>query len=217
VFLEDEDSSRPAFIFSNCILLTILLSISFLILETLDGPNKYPTDDEDFATYSLLPNKALYDSLETLFTMIFTAEFCLRLLAAHHFFSFRRLRREDKARKQALLVLEPPFFRSMQNWADFAAIIPWYILIFFSQEDRKDLNSFIAMVKCLRVLRIFKISRKFEGTIVLTSAVKKASAPLALPLFFFVIFTFVFGTLMYFVEPCYNYETCNFPDLFRSW
>ena len=40
--------------------------------------------------------------------------------------------------------------------------------------------------------------------------------PLGLPLFFFFLFTFVFGSLVFFVEPCYNHETCKFPDIYVS-
>ena len=43
---------------------------------------------------------------------------------------------------------------------------------------------------------------------------RRVYKPLALPVFFFGVFSFVFGALVFFIEPCYNLNTCEFTNVF---
>ncbi|GMH61803.1 hypothetical protein TrST_g1046 [Triparma strigata] len=217
-FLEDESSSTLAYHFGNFITVSILCSIVVVCVETMDGPNHYnqPGADVNQAKYPFLASESTYDILEVVFTVIFTVELVMRLLAADCFF----VRAESESLKLKTIAPDgeenAPFFLSLMNWADLVAVLPFYIMLPLNDENKKDFAQMVGFAKAIRSLRIFKLSRQFEGSEILSYAISKSITPLVLPLFFFFLFTFVFGALIFFVEPCYNYETCKFPDIFVS-
>ncbi|GMH65128.1 hypothetical protein TL16_g04122 [Triparma laevis f. inornata] len=219
LFLEDETSSPLASHFNNFITISILSSIIVVCVETMDGPNHYnnPGAKVETAKYPFLASENTYDILEIVFTVIFSVELVMRLLAADCFF----YRHESEVRHLKSMGVvagdeNSPFFRSLMNWADLVAVLPFYIMLPLNDENKKDFAQMVGFAKAIRSLRIFKLSRQFEGSEILSYAISKSIAPLGLPLFFFFLFTFVFGALIFFVEPCYNYETCKFPDIFVS-
>jgi len=213
VFLEDEQSSRLAYIFGNSITFTILFSIVVICVETMEGPNHYADKgDASYAIYPFLASASTYDVLEIIFTIVFTGELVLRLIAAETLF-FHGPPAIGPDEKRVLSKITP-FFKSFMNWADIIAVAPFYILL--AAGDLNSVGNISGMAKAVRSLRIFKLSRQFEGSEILGTAVANSVAPLGLPIFFFFLFTFVFGSLIFFVEPCYNHETCEFPDIFVS-
>ena len=87
LFLEDETSGRFAYIFGNFITFSILCSIVVVCVETMDGPNHYTEEGADVrqAMYPFLASDTTYGFFEIIFTIIFTGELALRVLAAECF------------------------------------------------------------------------------------------------------------------------------------
>jgi len=263
VFLEDETSGRAAFLFGNFITLAILLSILQICVETMDGPNHYedknPPQDVGMASLSL-PSASTYFIFETIFSLVFTGELVMRLIASSSYFIQYE---KPPTAFDKMVGVQIPFFMSYMNWADIFAVAPFYVMLMLGGGEQSEGVEKIVQVsargarvapgqtgawvdrrwtgsalgqaahlpppppspytcvrpqftKALRCLRIFKLSRQFEGSEVLFTAISRGLNALSLPLFFFMLFTFVFGALIFFVEPCYNYQECKFKDLFVS-
>jgi hypothetical protein len=168
IFLEDETSSQLSYAFSTFITVTILASIVTVLFETMDGPNHYSANrDPATARYPFLASKTTYDILEIIFTVIFTGELILRMISATSLIF--KPAPIDVGEGRQIIDASTPFFKSLMNWADIAAVAPFYILILAGSPD--DLDYLTGLAKAARSLRIFKLSRQFEGSEVLGVAV----------------------------------------------
>ncbi|RHY31452.1 hypothetical protein DYB32_003484 [Aphanomyces invadans] len=81
-----------------------------------------------------------------------------------------------------------PFARDIFNWFDLLALVPFYVDTIFG-----DGTSFVVM-RLARLLRIFRLAK----------------------LIFLLEIVLVFSCLMYLFDPCYDKDSCMFPDLLTS-
>lgn len=195
VFMVDPLSSKWAAFYSYFIGATAFTSCLMLFMQTLDGPNHHST----FPDYPTLPTAHQYQLSDTVFTIIFTVEFLLRLVIwpsmwkDHDYLLERRLK---------------PFLRDFFNWFDVAALIPFYTEILFG-------NDFVILRLC-RLLRIFKLARNHSGTYILLRAIRASLAPISIALIFFLEIVLFFSVVMYMVDPSYDRNKNGFSDLLTS-
>jgi len=186
-------SSKCAGFMHAYLTLTILMSVGAFALETLPIV-KYP--------WNLSPIQ--YFMLECYFTIVFTLEVTIRLLVS------------PTGYKNEL--------KDVMNWFDIIAIMPFYfeapntLPILFAGRTEIDARDkvFFKLVRLFRVLRIFKIARRFKGTRILGMAVRQSYRPLLMPMFFLMVFTMIFASAIFFVEPCYSKDDCVFTDVFNT-
>jgi len=100
-----------------------------------------------------------------------------------------------------------PFFKDAFNWLDIVSVAPYYIELALGK------LAGIGIIRLIRVLRIFKICRRFDGTEVLVEACRRTYKPLMLPVILFIMFSYFFGAILYFLEPCYNINECAFNSI----
>lgn len=93
------------------------------------------------------------------------------------------------------------FWKSVINWIDLAAILPFYISLMVPR-DQQDLQSlvFIRMIRFTRIFRIFKMSRHFAGLLALAYALKAGSRELALLFLLLSICVVLFSSMVYFAD-----------------
>ena len=118
--------------------------------------------------------------------------------------------------------LEQPFIQDVYNWLDLISVVPWYL------EVAGVGGSNLTQLRTIRMFRIFKIFRRFSDTEVrprmrnahtlafltsrrgfwqvLVDTIDRVKQPLIVPVFFFFLFTFVFGSLIFYFEPCYDID-----------
>lgn len=149
---------------------------------------------------------------ETFFKYLFTVEVVLRFLSAEALFTepAPKEKSADKEKKEGKDDTESPYFLDPFNWVDIISVLPSYI-----EGDQS-----VAVLKGARVLRVFKICRRFDGTEVIVETARRTVQPLLLPVFFFFMFSFVLGALIWSLEPCYDYTnetlTCQFPSVYAG-
>ena len=121
--------------------------------------------------------------------------------------SFRGGRRADT---------DEPFTSDPYNWLDLIAILPYYVeRILVLTADGKEGALDLSVIRTFRTCRIFKIFRRFNDTEVLVTTVRRVWRPLLLPFFFFLLFSFL-GSIVWFLEPCYLRDSCQFPHIFSA-
>ncbi|KAL5267379.1 hypothetical protein ACHWQZ_G004431 [Mnemiopsis leidyi] len=93
------------------------------------------------------------------------------------------------------------FWKSIINWIDLAAILPFYISLMVPR-DQQDLQSlvFIRMIRFTRIFRIFKMSRHFAGLLALAYALRAGSRELALLFLLLSICVVLFSSMVYFAD-----------------
>ena len=161
--LDDPSHSRMARYSSTFVIVVIAVSVINFIVGTERFPKCAfsPAGFSPEVAYmcgagklsdSGSPLAEFLNGLETFCIMVFTVEYVLRILTCttkmriHHF------------------VLAP------MNVIDLIAILPWYldlVLAVLKVEVSVEALSLLRVVRLTRVVRIFKMSKKFQGLIVL--------------------------------------------------
>mmetsp|Transcript_7063 Transcript_7063/g.8118 ORF Transcript_7063/g.8118 Transcript_7063/m.8118 type:complete len:496 (-) Transcript_7063:221-1708(-) len=128
--------------------------------------------------------------VEATFTILFTVELVTRCAVQYN---------DVKS-----VVLDTYFY------IDTLAVIPFYVEAFFGVELPD-------IIKAVRIVRLFKLARQFQGTITLAAAVQDSLAALTVPGFFLMISATTFGVLVYYIEKAgMSIESWNGEARFRS-
>jgi voltage-gated potassium channel len=153
-------------VFDVILLLLILASVLVVMLESVasirDG------------------NTSLFWRLEWFFTLIFTAEYIVRMAVVR------------RKRKYAL---------SFFGIVDLLSILPTYVAIILSG------SQYLMVIRILRLLRMFrvlKMAHHFGQANVLMNAFRNSGAKIAVFLFFMLILVSLEGTMMYLIEGAHN-------------
>ena len=144
-----------------------------------DSPRQLLTELEE--------NRAPFYAIETFCIMVFTAEYCLRLIAS--------------PRGPGIVA----YIFNMANIVDLISILPWYIEI-AAKGSELDVLSVLRLIRLTRVTRIFKMSKNFQGLLVLFSTLRKSAAALLMLFAFMAIFSILFATLIFTVEMGDTYD-----------
>lgn len=128
------------------------------------------------------PLAEFLNGLETFCIMVFTVEYVLRILTCTTKMRIRHF------------VLAP------MNVIDLIAILPWYldlVLAVLKAEVSVEALSLLRVVRLTRVVRIFKMSKNFQGLIVLGRTLNRSLTAITLLLTFVMVLIVVFATLIY--------------------
>lgn len=148
--------------FDVVLIILIILSVLAVILETVpDLSDRYGQ---------------LFGTLEWFFTIIFTAEYILRLT----------------------LVKKPwNYVKSFYGIVDLVSILPAYLSLFIVGGQSLLV---IRALRLLRVFRIFKLSNYFVQGLVIIRALKASVEKILVFLFAVILLVIVFGSVMYMIE-----------------
>jgi len=213
VLLDDPSSSLFAKVLQCFMMLVILLSIIAFTIASTPSEAWYSDVWANITTGELIvgsntsnrpPGTFYYDSprllltevdenrtpfreIETFCIMVFTAEYVLRLLASpagpgilHYIFN-------------------------LANIIDLISIMPWYIEIAASGSGL-DVLSVLRLIRLTRITRIFKMSKNFQGLLVLFTTLRKSAAALLMLFAFMAIFSILFATLIFTFEGAVEYD-----------
>ena len=133
------------------------------------------------ATVESLSHLRSFDVLEQVFAFIFTFELLLRCFVQYSFESPGRYFRE--------------MFSDMFFYVDFLAVLPTYIDLLLKGE-----SDGLSILKAMRVVRLFKLFRQFQGSITLAVAIEESIGALTVPFFFLVVSATTFGVFVYYFE-----------------
>jgi hypothetical protein len=103
---------------------------------------------------------------------------------------------------------------------DVLSIIPFIFLNGYYYTKDSSPNPFATLFfRCLELLSSAKILRgtkDLPSVLAIRITLVRAIPHLILPIFFFLVFNIFFGVVVYFMEPCYNYDQCAWADLFEA-
>lgn len=157
-----DHDDRPSRLFDVVLIVAILSSILVTVLDSV-------ADLHDRAT-------RLFYLLEWLFTLLFTAEYLLRIAVV------------DRPRA---------YMRSFFGVVDLLAVLPTYLSLFFVG------SQYLLVVRALRILRIFrvlKMTRYINESNLLWSALLRGRHKILVFISTILTLVLIFGALMYLVE-----------------
>ena len=177
--MEYPRSSTPAFTCAIISIITIILSVVVICLETVP----FIIDDPNPKMRSI--NRQVLFILETTVMVWFTAEYLLRILSAP--LTFR-------------------FLFSFTGIIDLVVVLPYYINIVIGEEIRSFNLAIFRLVRMFRVFRIFKLTRYSTGLKVLGRTIMESLGQLVALFLCLFLSAILFASCLYFIE---HHEVLN--------
>ena len=133
------------------------------------------------------------EDAEVFFTYFFTFELFVRLLPV----------------KNLSYLLTDPYL-----WCDVLAVLPSYVVMF---GDGSSLHVSMRLMRALRTLRLLKMSRSYDGSIVVYRTLRLSISALGVPAYFLAVAVVVFASVIYYLE-LENPDTAGlaYPTKFES-
>lgn len=98
------------------------------------------------------------------------------------------------------------FIKSLLNWFDILAVVPFYLEL-MAHHLNPPFIMVLRLFRALRIVRIFKISRYFQGLFALGYALRQSAGELLILTMTLITFMALYSSLMFFSEGCS--ETCD--------
>lgn len=176
----------------------IIFNFCMLASETCEGKNFAGSDPG----YPYLPGAEVYKTMDCIISMLFTLELFVRIAA----------------KKFTKAIFTDPF-----TIADFVALVPWYAQLVlnlagssFNVDDMTDPKHYVALLRLLRAVRLGNILRNYDQSRILYLSIRASLRPLGITMFFLCTLVMLLATALFYAEPCYNVQTCQFTDIFNS-
>nr|XP_033774497.1 potassium voltage-gated channel subfamily C member 4 isoform X2 [Geotrypetes seraphini] len=187
---DDPYSSRAARSVALVSLFFILVSITTFCMETHEAFNVNRNVTEMVTVDNITEMKAVRQMetvpfltyIEGVCVLWFTVEFLLRIISCPD----KRL-----------------FLKNLLNIIDFVAILPFYLelaLRRLSSKAARDALGFLRVVRFVRILRIFKLTRHFVGLQVLGHTLRASTNEFLLLIIFLALGVLIFATMIYYAE-----------------
>ena len=205
-FCEDPHSSKIATWFHLLYATVIIASCVAFCTETLNFKGQPQGNNLSVANYELL---------EALFTGIFTADILIRAALAARVCCCCKGTKGGGAKEGDGSLAPVPFFLDIMVIFDILSVLPLPIGAIITATGLGTefpwLGSSVRVLSICRILRIFKVTRNFEGAKVLFVTMKNSIRPLTVSFIVLIAVMSIVSAVLYFVEPCYE-EGCVFTD-----
>ncbi|XP_048468052.1 potassium voltage-gated channel subfamily C member 1-like [Rhincodon typus] len=187
---EDPYSSRAARFIAFVSLFFILLSITTFCLETHEAFNKIINLTEHTVVGNSTQTVNVYE-IETEPALMYVEGVCVV------WFTLEFMVRISFCPNKLL------FVKNMLNLIDFVAILPFYLelaLRGLTSKAARDVLGFLRVVRFVRILRIFKLTRHFVGLRVLGHTLRASTNEFLLLIIFLALGILIFATMIYYAE-----------------
>jgi len=199
VFCEEPHSSKHATMFHGFYSIIIIGSVAAYCTETLNlsgGPNG--VNNLSVAQYKIL---------EVVFTIIFTLDIIIRSLVAKRLCCCKK--------STAGTAPARPFFLDVMVIFDILSVLPYPVVAiidaFQLSVQFPALASSVRVLSLCRILRVFKVTRNFDGAKVLFVTVRNSIKPLTVSFIVLISVMVIVSAALFFFEPCYATD-CIFTD-----
>ena len=205
LFCEEPHSSKHATYFHGFYSIIIVASVAAYCTETLNlsgganGNNNLTV--------------AQYKSLEIVFTIIFTLDIFIRSLVAKQLCCCSGSKTKTSSSTKKLR--GTPFFLNIGVIFDIMSVLPYPVgeIIDVSGVGVKipSLASSVRVLSLCRILRVFKVTRNFDGAKVLFVTIRNSLKPLTVSFIVLISVMVIVSAALFFFEPCYATD-CIYTD-----
>lgn len=149
-----------------------------------------PSENNTSATFSGA-NSGILDAIELMCSLWFIGEFVIRVASC-----------PSRCR----------FFMNVLNIVDLLALFPWFFR-WCSGDHCVGLLGFLRVMRCVRLLRVFKLMQHVLGVRVLMFTLRASAAALCAVPLALLSCTLIFGVMIYYAELLGNEPDMIFPDI----
>jgi len=206
LFLLVAHLDKVSLYFHGSVSVIVSLDIFFQLLTTADGPYFHP-GRHSAAHYPLMPNG------EELFTVRAVLNSILALVAF-----------AEVSSSLHQWYVSGQHYASILNALQLSAVVAFFVeAVLYPFNDLNQASNFSPTKDILAILQLFKIFWVLGFLNVLTEVqalmltFRNSRRALLVPLAMLFITNSVTGAAIYFLEPCFDRDTCSFDDMYRSW
>mmetsp|Transcript_24703 Transcript_24703/g.65279 ORF Transcript_24703/g.65279 Transcript_24703/m.65279 type:complete len:656 (-) Transcript_24703:77-2044(-) len=196
---------------SMLVFITILVSTGSFIISTIPDDTLQdicPMPHEIGFNIDCKPTpKVFFKLIDAVCAILFSCEYSLRFALS----AWMRTELVDRDKNLLLewmvtedIIRMPSPFQRLKafafNWSnavDFAAVLPWYLEVASPSNNE---NIFIKTIRLTRVVRAFRLGRRFEAVVIILRSLKKSLRALYVLVLNLFLGMIIFGALMYFAE-----------------
>ncbi|KAL5267613.1 hypothetical protein ACHWQZ_G004603 [Mnemiopsis leidyi] len=178
---DEPQSSAPARALGYFDQIVIFMAVICQCLESLPAIREAESPDQNFwGIMTVSAAKTIIMSVERVSIIWFTLDFIMRIVTC-----------PDKHQ----------FVKSLLNWFDLLAVIPFYLEL-MAHHLNPPFIMVLRLFRALRIVRIFKISRYFQGLFALGYALRQSAGELLILTMTLITFVALYSSLMFFSEGC---------------
>ena len=211
-FFSNPNSSIPAQIWCNFATVLVLLRLLAIGLESADGPNQY-TNRPDMSRYPFLLTADQYRTVDVALMLPLTLD------AGGRLFILTLIYFGDENRGLYARFASDVFSRWM-FFFEIAGVIPFIITAIYIRPKNVHLDEAFRVILLIFELmitgHIMRLVQNIPAIMAIRVAIGRSGPHLVVPIFFFMVFNCTAAVFFYFVEPCYNLQTCPWQDLFHT-
>lgn len=194
VLFDDASQSLCGKIIDILVLLAIAVSTVSFVMESMPDFRHRPKKCAELRAAGLRLTKEacepkpddIFYVIEAVCIAVFTIEYLTRVVTVH-----ATATSQETGWKRTLQYLRQPM-----NIIDLLAIIPFYVDLMLSGSE---VGAF-AILRLFRILRLFKLAKQNPGMRMFVEVMVMSGQPLSILVFFNVIITVMFGSLIFFAE-----------------
>ena len=210
-FFSEPSSSYQSFIYHLCLTSLVIARIIFICLESTDGPNQYE-GRRNQAKFPWLFDSYTYFLIEIccLGPMILDNIIkCTILLVIYGLDRNRRI----------TLYFTQDRLKIVMIFLDCISCFPFIVKI-ITNDDLYNYPKlpliFMRTCEMLSISRVLRITRDIKAIYATRMALERAVPHLILPIFFFLVINVTAAVILYFIEPCYDKDSCPWKDMFDA-
>ena len=105
---------------------------------------------------------------------------------------------------------------------DLMSVIPFIItklaplLPFISSPQQSQLQLLFRCLELFSSSKILRMTKDHPNILAIRITLLRSFKYLIIPIYFYFVFNIFFGAIIYLLEPCYQYDTCSWDNLFES-
>jgi hypothetical protein len=212
-FFTDPHSSNTAYIWGQITAWLAIIRVLEIAFESCDGPNQYVGRAQDNSRYHFFLTDRQYWRLYIACMVPIIIDAVSKMIML----GFVVFARENNA---LFYKLKKDGLEVFLLIADVLGIIPFMVTAIYLRPynipDNQAQNVVMTLLELLITARILRLIKNMPPIRAIRIALLNSIEHLVLPLFFFLTFNITAGVFLYFVEPCYNTDTCPWQNLFES-
>eukprot|EP01032_Pedospumella_encystans_P017450 gene17450-19885_t len=212
-FFTDPYSSWTALAWAQLTAWIAVVRVLEIAFESCDGPNQYVGRPVDRSRYYFFLTDDQYFKVYVACMVPLIIDAVGRGIMA----GFLVFASENNA---LLAELKEDSLQVFMLFADIVGVIPFLVTAIYTRpydvpSDQLQ-NVILTLIELLITARILRLIKDLPAIRSIRIALINSVDHLVLPVFFFFTFNITSGVFLYFVEPCFNVNTCPWQDQFES-
>lgn len=216
--VNDPFSSPEAKLYHVCVATMVCVAIGCTLVFSVPNTDDGVTDT-DIPT---MLSEVSFEAIQAGVGVFVVCELFVRWLVSEAYFfhaderdRLHLFRKNGLGRPHYTAYLEKPFWENTWNYLDMVASVPAVLQILLPDTNITEYR-FLYMWRLMIVTRVARMTPFSHSAKTLLYTISATWSTLVIPITFFGLFALFMGTAVWYSEPCYTHDECEFPNVFSA-